>query len=107
MIVLYCLLALAALIILLLLTPVRVRLRVDETGGLTVRVHTAHIPIFRHPAKQKAPKIKDYSPRAIKSGKKSKPESKHDCKKSRLPKKPHLRTPRPGESARWRKRYKS
>ena len=82
MIVLYCLLALAALIILLLLTPVRVRLRVDETGGLTVRVHTAHIPIFRHPAKQKAPKIKDYSPRAIK-----KRQKKQARKQARLQKK--------------------
>ena len=82
MIVLYCLLALLALILLLLLTPVRVRLRVDETGGLTVRVHTAHIPIFRHPAKQKAPRIKNYSPRAI-----AKRQKKQQKKQARLQKK--------------------
>ena len=87
MIVLYCLLALTALITLLLLVPVRVRLKVDENGALSVRVQAARISVYRHPSKSKEINLRRYSPRAIakRQKKQAKLRKKKTAKKAALP----------------------
>ena len=82
MVVLYCVLTLLALLALLLLVPVRVRLKVDEGGALSVRVQAARISVYRHPSKKKTVDLRHYSPRAI-----AKRQKKQARKQAKLQKK--------------------
>ncbi|MBQ7337696.1 MAG: DUF2953 domain-containing protein [Clostridia bacterium] len=65
MIFLYILLGLIALMILLLLVPIKVRLRVREDGALQVRAYASVIPVYTQPPKEKPFRVRDYTPRAM------------------------------------------
>ncbi len=63
--VLYILAGIAALLILILLIPVRATVAWQEPSGFRLRLHVAGIRVLRAPAPEKPPRLSEYSPRAM------------------------------------------
>ncbi len=96
MIVLYILLGLLALVLLLLLQPIRLCLQLDESGSLRIHASLSFVALFRQPAKEKPFRLRRYSQRALnrrekKQVKKQARQAKKQAKKAA--KRPPTKTP--------------
>jgi hypothetical protein len=58
------------LIVLLLILPVTLSLKLDESGRLRLKLHVLGIPLYRSPKKQKRVRLSHYSKRAMAKRKK-------------------------------------
>ena len=58
------------MLLIILLLPVTLSLKLDESGTLRLRLHVLGIPLYRSPKKQKRPRLSHYSKRAMAKRKK-------------------------------------